>query len=187
MARKTSSTPAKAKAAPKKAAKRPAKKTAAKASDAPPSEWRRVFSLQVGNTFSLLTERVEGGFVTMQQPIAPDAWLEVFYWKEPQQLARPDSKFTSVKLHARVDGEEQPVLELGSNDESGRFVRRSATLEVTATTQRIEYWFEISMSTGETVWDSNWGNNYWLDVASHASLPVEVLYDASMDSSLTVD
>jgi hypothetical protein len=34
-----------------------------------------------------------------------------------------------------------------------------------ANASEIEYWFKFSFPTGETRWDSNFGNNYWVKVA----------------------
>lgn len=169
-------------ATPKKSVKRAAKKAASKPAPRP------AFSLQVGHSFSLLTQKVAGGVVTAQPPVAAGGTLEVWYWKEPQQLARPDSQFTSVKLHSRIDGEDQPVLELGHAGDAGQFIRTGATLDLPASARHLEYWFELTTSSNETLWDSNWGKNYWLDASSASgALAVEVLYDASMDSPLAAD
>jgi hypothetical protein len=162
------------KAATKKVAvAKPAPKTSAPRASAPrpsapkaPSKaaTREVFQLQVGNTFTLLTEQVDGGAVLVAEPVRAASQLQVTYWKEPRQLSLSDSQFVAVKLHARVDGGDEQVRELGRVDDFGRFVRSTGTLELPAGAQRVEYWFEISTSSDETLWDSDWGNNYWLAV-----------------------
>lgn len=159
-------------AEPKKAAvkssaaepKKPAAKTAAprRAPGAIAASSGPTYQLQVGNTFMLLTAQVEGGAVTAQEPLESGTWLEVSYWKEPQQLSLPDAQFVAVKLHARLDGVELGGLALGHTDSAGRFVRTAARVEVPASAQQLEYWFEIATSSGQTLWDSNWGNNYRL-------------------------
>jgi hypothetical protein len=168
------------KSAPKKTATKPAPKASAPQPSAPRASAPRpsapklspaqaqgaVFHLQVGNTFSLLTEQVDGGAVLVSEPVRADARLQVTYWKEPRQLALSDSQFVAVKLHARVDGGDEQVRELGRVDDFGRFVRATGTLALPAGAQRVEYWFEISTSSDETLWDSDWGNNYWLAVTT---------------------
>jgi hypothetical protein len=156
------------KAAPKSTAAE-AKKPAAQLA-APPRATATssgpAYSLQVGNTFTLLTAQVEGGAVTAQEPLEAGTRLEVSYWKEPQQLSLTDTQFVALKLHARLDGVELKGLELGHTDAAGRFVRTPARVELPATAQQLEYWFEISTSSGQTLWDSNWGNNYRLSLAA---------------------
>lgn len=158
------------KAAPKSTtaeAKKPAATTAAP-SRATATSSGSAYGLQVGNTFTLLTAQVEGGALTAQEPLEAGTRLEVSYWKEPQQLSLTDTQFIAVKLHARLDGVEREALALGHTDAAGRFVRTPARVEVPAKAQQLEYWFEISTSSGQTLWDSNWGNNYRLSFAAPA-------------------
>lgn len=159
--------------APKKTPGAP-KKSASK-----PVEARPVFSLHVGSNFTLLTQDLEGGALTVLPPVGADALLKVSYWKEPQHLERHEVTFTSVKLHCRVDGGEELTFELG-HVVDGRFLRTPAPVELGPTARLLEYWFELKTSAGEVLWDSNWGNNHWLSVAPAAVVsPVEVLFDST--------
>jgi hypothetical protein len=126
-----------------------------------------------------MTQEVDGGAVVVHAPVGAESTLKVAYWKEPQHLERHGVTFVSVKLHARIDGGQELIQEVG-RETAGRFIRTPAAIELGADAKHLEYWFEVLTSAGETLWDSTWANNYWLAVAPPAVVgPVEVLYDAA--------
>lgn len=128
----------------------------------------REFSLQMGNGFGLLTERIgDGAMVATRVPAG--AIVEISYWKEPSNLGSPISTIT---LHARIDGESVPSAIVANRDTTGRLLRAPARLELPKSAKHLEYWFELKTEVGEPAWDSNWGNNHWLELSSEV-LPVD--------------
>lgn len=176
MAKKTTSTttPAKSAPTPRPTTKRPTKKAAAPTLQAegipvptltPVAPARDEYVLQLGSGFSLLTRRVGGGAVTASR-VPAGAVLEVSYWKEPSHPAQPTARLSSILLHARLDGVALPTLTLASLDAHGRLVRTAGRVELPESAKLLEYWFELDTDAGEKLWDSNWGHNHWLELAS---------------------
>lgn len=122
------------------------------------------FCLHLGQGFSLLTQKVPGG-VTTAARVPAGATLEIAYWKEvtPQP--------TRVTMHVRLDGEAVPALVVAERDAQGRLLRLSPTLTLPATAKLLEYWFELETDGGHRLWDSNWGNNHWLELGSSMAPP----------------
>jgi len=143
-----------------------AKRSAAKKTTSAPSpsvEQPREFSLNLGTGFSMLTERVgDGSMVTNRVPAG--AFLEVSYWKEPS--AGKSGNVSTITFHARLDGTSLAPSIIARRDGSGRLVRAPARLELPMSCKQLEYWFELETDTGETLWDSNWGHNHWLDLTT---------------------
>ncbi len=128
----------------------------------------REFSLQMGNGFGLLTERIgDGAMVATRVPAG--ATLEIGYWKEPTNLGSP---ITTITLHARIDGELLPSAVIANRDSTGRLLRAPARLELPKNAKHLEYWFELKTEAGEPAWDSNWGNNHWLELTAEV-LPLD--------------
>lgn len=148
--------------------KRPAAKkptTSAAKSKATPD----VFCLHLGTGFSLLTKRVTGGAVTVER-VPAGAALEVSYWKSPALKATPEAKVTRITLHGRVDGVALPSLVVASRDGGDELVRLSPVLALPAEGKLLEFWFELETDVGETLWDSNWGHNHWLELTPGAAM-----------------
>jgi hypothetical protein len=125
-------------------------------------------ALHLGSGFSLLLEYVPSGVMTVAR-VPAGAVLEVAYWKE---LQSPSRQPTRVQLHTRVDGANETSLELARLDAHGRLVRQPGVLQLSATAKLLEYWFEIDTASGDTLWDSNWGHNHWLELGSSAEATV---------------
>lgn len=140
-----------------KAPARAPKKAAAPASD--------TYCLHLGQGFSLVTQKVPGG-VTTAARVPAGATLEIAYWKEPSHPQHPEAKLTRVTMHLRVDGAALPSLVVAQRDAEGRLLRLSPALELPATAKLLEYWFELETDAEQKLWDSNWGNNHWLELAS---------------------
>jgi hypothetical protein len=149
------------------AARRPAKKkmeatttssaqTAAKVSNG-------LYSLHIGSGFSLLTQLVPGGAIAVTR-VPAGADLAVSYWKEPTHRAHPEAKLTRITMHVRLDGALLSPLVVAQRDDSDRLVRLSPMMTVPAGGKLFEYWFELETDVNETLWDSNWGNNHWLEL-----------------------
>lgn len=141
------------------------KRSTKKPSVTPPRE-QREFWLQVGNGFSLLTERVGDGAMVVGR-VPAGTTLEVSYWKEPANLG---AALTGITLHARLDGETLPSSVIANRDTTGRLVRAAARLELAENAKHLEYWFELKTDAGESLWDSNWGNNHWLELTTTTAL-----------------
>ncbi|MBE2253406.1 MAG: hypothetical protein IAE78_28010 [Myxococcus sp.] len=154
-------------AAPKKAAtKKPASMGAART--ATKSKTAQVFALQLGTGFSLLTQQVDGGAVTVTR-VPAGATLKVSYWKEPTHPAHPKAKLTRITMHVRLDGELLPTLVVAQRDDADRLVRLAPTLVIPAEGKLFEYWFELETDANETLWDSNWGHNHWLELTERSA------------------
>lgn len=54
----------------------------------------------------------------------------------------------------------------GGQTQAGDVSSGSLEVSVPANTSRIELWFHNTDHTGGSAWDSRYGQNYWLDVAS---------------------
>ncbi len=158
--------PAKPAASMAGASTAPAKAPRARAVKAKPSTSRNLFSLQLVAGASVLTEAVDGGVVTTPK-LKPGCTVEVSYLKD---LAQP---LSSARLHARLDGVPLASKPLGYTDADGRFVRTPVALALAPEAQKLEYWFELTTVDGQTLWDSNWGRNHWLEVEAPgaAALP----------------
>jgi hypothetical protein len=142
-------------------ARRPAKKATSAAR--PSLDSPRAFSLHLGTGFSMLTERVgDGSMVSTRVPAG--AILEVSYWKEPS--AGKSGNVSTITFHARLDGTALTPSIIARRDDVGRLVRAPARLELPASCKQLEYWFELETDTGATLWDSNWGNNHWLELTT---------------------
>lgn len=150
-ARKSSTTKTSSKRAP---AKKPV--------IAPTAAQPREFSLHIGTGFSLLTERLGDG-VMVAGHVPAGAILEVSYWKEP---APKTGALTGITFHARLDGVPVPPAIIAVRDGANRLVRAPARLELPVTCRQLEYWFELQTDTKEALWDSNWGHNHWLELAT---------------------
>ncbi len=129
---------------------------------------RATHALHLGSGFSLLLEYVASGAVTVAR-VPAGAVLEVAYWKE---LQSPTRQPTRVQLHTRVDGANETTLELARLDAHGRLVRQPGVLQLSPTAKLLEYWFEIDTASGDTLWDSNWGHNHWLELGASAEATV---------------
>jgi hypothetical protein len=132
---------------------------------APVTSTRDVYSLQLGTGFSLLTRLVPGGAVTASR-VPAGAVLEVSYWKEPTHPAQPTARLSNIVLHARLDGVELPSVTLATLDLDGRLVRTAGRIELPESAKLLEYWFELDTEAGEKLWDSNWGNNHWVELVT---------------------
>lgn len=138
-----------------------AKAPRAKTVKAKPASNRSVFSLQLVTGATVLTEAVAGGLVVAPK-LKPGCTVAISYLKD---VERPLSAAT---LHARVDGVVVASKALGHTDAEGRFVRTPVALELAPGAQKLEYWFELQTADGQTLWDSNWGRNHWLEVEAVA-------------------
>ncbi len=146
-------------------AKRPAKKKTEAKSEPPmvAKASNESYSLQIGAGFSLLTQLVPGGAVAVTR-VPAGADLAVSYWKEPTHRAHPEAKLTRITMHVRLDGVLLSPLVVAQRDDSDRLVRLSPMMTVPAGGKLFEYWFELETDANETLWDSNWGNNHWLEL-----------------------
>lgn len=147
-------------------AKRPATKK--KAEGAPASKAKtteNLYALNLGTGFSLLTQKVNGGQVTATR-IPAGATLEVSYWKDPAHPQHADAKLTRITMHARLDGATLPSLVVALRTGSGPLLRLAPALNLPETAKLLEYWFELETDAGHTLWDSNWGNNHWLELTN---------------------
>jgi hypothetical protein len=162
MTRKMTKTETTKAEAPKADAPKAARAPRARAVKAKPTAARNVFSLQHVPGAAVLTELVEGGLVTAPK-LKPGCMVQVAYLKD---IERP---LAGATLHARVDGVPLEPKSLGHVDGAGRFVRTAAAVEVAPGAQKLEYWFELKTADGQTLWDSNWGRNHWLDVDAAAA------------------
>lgn len=129
----------------------------AKTVKAKPTSARSIFSLQHVPGATVLVENVGSGLVVAPK-LKPGCTVAISYLKD---VERP---LSAALLHARIDGAPVPTKELGHTDPEGRFVRTPAALELAPTAQKIEYWIELKTTDGQTLWDSNWGRNHWLEV-----------------------
>jgi hypothetical protein len=91
----------------------------------------------------------------------------VSYGRSPADLGKP-GELASVKLHYRIDGGKVKTKTIvdGSRDlQSGQLNRIPARIAVPAGARKeIEYWFELKTTSGETLWDSDFGKNYRANV-----------------------
>lgn len=140
-------------------------KTPARATKKSATPHKGTYCLHLGQGFSLLTQKVPGGLTTAAR-VPAGAALELSYWKEPSHPQHPEAKLTRITMHARVDGAALPSLVVAQRDDEGRLLRLSPTLELPATSKLLEYWFELETDAEQTLWDSNWGNNHWLELES---------------------
>ncbi len=156
-------------------AKRPAKKKTETKSATPMVEkaLNEIYSLQIGTGFSLLTQLVPGGAVSVTR-VPAGADLAVSYWKEPTHRAHPEAKLTRITMHVRLDGVLLTPLVVAQRDDSERLVRLSPMMTVPANGKLFEYWFELETDKNETLWDSNWGNNHWLELVDASGMPSSV-------------
>jgi hypothetical protein len=159
------------------ASKRPSKKKSEPKAQTPAAETtiHDIYSLQIGTGFSLLTQLVPGGAVAVTR-VPAGASLAVSYWKEPTHRAHPAAKVTRITMHVRLDGLLLPSLVVAQRDDADRLVRLSPMITVPIESKLFEYWFQLETDTNETLWDSNWGNNHWLQLedlsgASPGSVP----------------
>lgn len=150
-------------------AKRPAtKKKAESAPVATASKAKtpeNLYALNLGTGFTLLTQKLNGGQVTATR-IPAGATLEVSYWKDPTHPQHADAKLTRITMHARLDGETLPSLVVALRSENGPLLRLAPALNLPETAKLLEYWFELETDAGHTLWDSNWGNNHWLELTN---------------------
>lgn len=149
-------------------AKRPATKkkaelAAPKAVTAKTAE--NLYALNLGTGFTLLTQKLAGGQVTATR-IPAGATLEVSYWKDPTHPQHAEAKLTRITMHARLDGETLPSLVVAQRSENGPLLRLAPALNLPETAKLLEYWFELETDAGHTLWDSNWGNNHWLELTN---------------------
>ena len=124
-----------------------------------------LYALNLGTGFTLLTQKLEGGQVTATR-IPAGATLEVSYWKDPTHPQHADAKLTRITMHARLDGETLPSLVVALRSENGPLLRLAPALKLPETSKLLEYWFELETDAGHTLWDSNWGNNHWLELTN---------------------
>lgn len=124
-----------------------------------------LYALNLGTGFTLLTQKLAGGQVTATR-IPAGATLEVSYWKDPTHPQHADAKVTRITMHARLDGETLPSLVLALRAENGPLLRLAPALNLPETAKLLEYWFELETDAGHTLWDSNWGNNHWLELVN---------------------
>lgn len=128
----------------------------------------RRFTLQVGTGFSFITETVSAGEVAASR-VPAGATVAVRYWKDPSHPAQPNAVLSRITLHARIDGAPVPSMVVAQRSD-GLLLRGAPTLTLPETAKLLEYWFELVTDSGETMWDSNWGNNHWLELApAHAA------------------
>ena len=160
---KTTTTTAKRPATKKKAETAPAATTAPKAAVTKTPE--NLYALNLGTGFTLLTQKLAGGQVTATR-IPAGATLEVSYWKDPTHPQHADAKVTRITMHARLDGETLPSLVVALRTENGPLLRLAPALNLPETAKLLEYWFELETDAGHTLWDSNWGNNHWLELTN---------------------
>lgn len=123
-----------------------------------------LYSLHLGTGFTLLTQKLSGGQVTASR-IPAGATLAVSYWKDPTHPQYADAKVTRITMHARLDGETLPSLIVAQQSE-GPLLRLAPRLVLPETAKLLEYWFELETDAGHTLWDSNWGNNHWLELSN---------------------
>jgi hypothetical protein len=98
--------------------------------------------------------------------------LTVQYLQTPAQLGRPDAKFAEVTMHYRIDGALFPPVKVGGTDAKGKYSAIPAEINVPGgASKNIEYWFEAKTTTGETLWDSNFGNNFKQPIAAMSAAP----------------
>jgi len=71
-----------------------------------------------------------------------------------------------VRLHASVGDVELPSVVLSSDQfHGGELIRHPAPLIFPADASgQLAYWFEIETTTGETLWHSNWGTNFYMPI-----------------------
>ncbi|MBM4778000.1 MAG: hypothetical protein GQE15_09880 [Archangiaceae bacterium] len=157
---KATTTTAKRPAAKKKAETAPVTPKAAAAKTP-----EHLYALNLGTGFTLLTQKLAGGQVTATR-IPAGATLEVSYWKDPTHPQHADAKLTRITMHARLDGETLPSLVVAARSENGPLLRLAPALNLPETAKLLEYWFELETDAGHTLWDSNWGNNHWLELTN---------------------
>ncbi|MER2560171.1 MAG: hypothetical protein ABTQ32_05590 [Myxococcaceae bacterium] len=124
-----------------------------------------LYALNLGTGFTLLTQKLAGGQVTATR-IPAGATLEVSYWKDPTHPQHAEAKLTRITMHARLDGETLPSLVVAQRSENGPLLRLAPALNLPETAKLLEYWFELETDAGHTLWDSNWGNNHWLELTN---------------------
>lgn len=144
-----------------------AKAPRAKSVKAKPAGNRSVFALQLVTGATVLTEAVGEGLVVAPK-LKPGCTVAISYLKD---VERP---LAAATLHARIDGVALASKVLGHTDADGRFVRTPVALDLAPGARKLEYWFELQTADGQTLWDSNWGRNHWLEVEAAAveSAPV---------------
>lgn len=147
--------------------KTPAKKVASPMKE---PQARAEYTLQLGQGFQLLTRSASGGQV-MASRVPAGARLTVSYWKSPTHPAHPEATVTRIVLHARIDGVAREPLEVARTDDAGQLLRLAPAFDLPSTAKLLEYWFELETSAGEPLWDSNWGNNHWLELTPALALP----------------
>lgn len=164
--KKTSKTTTTAKrpATKKKTESAPAVETA-KSVTAAARTIENLYALNLGTGFTLLTQKLADGQVTATR-IPAGATLEVSYWKDPTHPQHAEAKLTRITMHARLDGETLPSLVVAQRSENGPLLRLAPALNLPETAKLLEYWFELETDAGHTLWDSNWGNNHWLELTN---------------------
>lgn len=160
---KATTTTAKRPATRKKAETAPAATTAPKTATVKTPE--NLYALNLGTGFTLLTQKLAAGQVTASR-IPAGATLEVSYWKDPTHPQHAEAKLTRITMHARLDGETLPSLVVALRSENGPLVRLAPSMNLPETAKLLEYWFELETDAGHTLWDSNWGNNHWLELTN---------------------
>ncbi len=126
------------------------------------------YALFVGRNLHYLGAVLAGGRgLAPCSAVEPGKPVVVTYFQGPAGLGRPDLTLRAVKLHTRVNGEEAaPLLLTSELDVGGEICRVPTAFAVPADARgELEYWFELETS-GETLWDSNFGGNFRLAVGA---------------------
>ena len=102
--------------------------------------------------------------------------FEVGYFRSAADLGHAGD-LDQIRLHYRIDGGDiqTETLADGSRDlRNGELLRSRASIDVPATARgEIEYWFELCTKDGETLWDSEGGKNYRVDVVPEGGATVK--------------
>lgn len=161
----TKTTTAKRPATKKKTESAPAVETTSTVTATTTKTIENLYALNLGTGFTLLTQKLTGGQVTATR-IPAGAVLEVSYWKDPTHPQHAEAKVTRITMHVRLDGETLPSLVVAQRTENGPLLRLAPALNLPETAKLLEYWFELETDAGHTLWDSNWGNNHWLELTN---------------------
>lgn len=128
------------------------------------------YTLFVRRAVHHLAASLEGGAISIPagRQLRAGTPLIVTYFTDAAALNRPDLELQQVTMHWRVGGEDQPnVLVAKRAGRVGVLERLPTTLLVPAgATGELEYWFELQSVSGETLWDSNYGDNFRLSLAA---------------------
>jgi hypothetical protein len=165
---------AKAKAAAPRSSPAPTSKSAATSfvqvrpddRTAPPRQ-PKTYDLVVTNTGNSVT----GNGLPVTTGIDVSRPFTVDYQKG---LQTREADVESIKLHYKLDGVEQPQVEVARRTTSGpaALVRVPVKLADSRPTGEMEYWFETQTFDGRSLWDDNDGKNHKVNLVPSAGTKV---------------